>query len=229
MTRGQLKTVIRLNLADVGIVRCTDEDLNTSLQDAYDDIVILTQCIVKRTTINWVADLSYYDFLALGIADYLTTTAIFNNVTNYYLRDDLSIRDFDGIRRDWELWNGTPQFWAPCSPSKIAIAAKYTGGTVTGAFNPLAFSNAFFIGSAPIGTFDLIYAATAPTFTVDTDSPLIASDMQVMFEDYCTADFLEQDEEFTKASIYWQSYYSNIDKYVERVKKINKSDLLLRV
>lgn len=231
MTRGQLKTTVRQNLADEGVTRFTDDDLNESLQDAYDDVVALSQCYIRRTTINWVSDLSYYDFSALGVTDYLCTQAIFNNVTNQWLRDDLTVRDFDNIRRDWEIWIGTPQFWAPCSFTKIAIAAKYLGAVTSGAFNPFAFSSAYYIGSGltSLGTFDLIYAAVAPTFTSDSSVPLVAADAHELLEFYATGDLLEQDEEFKKSNEFFEKYYTGTQTYKARVKSLAKSDLLLRI
>lgn len=231
MNRGEIKDNIRTNLADLGVVNYSEGTLNDSLQDAYDDIAVLTQYNVKEVTVNWVSNLSYYNFITLGIPDYLMPIAIFNNVTNRYLRDDLSLRDFDRIRRDWENWTGTPIFWAPSDPYSVGIAAKYVGTVVSGAFAPLAFSSAFYIGSgaASFGTFQLIYSATAPLWVSDSDVPQIATDVQNLFEFYSTADMLEQFEEFTKADEYWGKYWDSIEDYASRVKRNNKADLLLRV
>jgi hypothetical protein len=231
MTRGQIKANLRVNLSDLGVTFYSDDDLNDSMQDAYDDIVILTQCISKNTTLYWQSNLSYYNFSELGVTDYLGCTALFNNVTNRWLRDDLNLRDFDRLRRDWETWTGTPQFWAPSDPKRIAIAAKYAAsGSISGAFNPAAFTNAFHTGTyATLGTFVLYYWATAPTLSSDSSTFLIASDMQTLLEYYVTADQLETAQEFSKANEYWEKYYIDIETYAERVKAINKSDLLLRV
>ncbi len=79
----------------------------------------------------------------------MATTAIFDNVTNRWLRDDLSTRDFLKYRQDWELTSASPQFWAPKAPNLIAIFPHY---------------------ATPIGTFDLYYNAIAPT-VVDSDTP----------------------------------------------------------
>lgn len=231
MTRGEIKNNIRTNLADNGVVNYSEDTLNDSLQDAYDDIAVLTQYNVKEATINWQNNLSYYNFPLLGVVDYLMPIAIFNNVTNRYLRDDLSLRDFDRIRRDWENWTGTPMFWAPSDPYSVGIAAKYVGAVTSGAFEPFSFSSAFYIGTgfASLGSFQLIYSATAPQFVDDTSVPQIATDVQNLFEFYSTADMLEQFEEFTKADEYWGKYWDSIEDYASRVKRNNKADLLLRV
>lgn len=229
--RGQIKTDIRNNLADAGIINYDENTLNDSLQDAYDDIAVITQYNVKEITLNWVSGLSYYNFPLLGVTDYLMPVGIFNNVTNLWLRDDLNLRDFDRIRRDWENWQGTPQFWAPSDPNSIAVAAKYIGTVVSGAFDPFSFTNAFDIGSgfANLGSFKLVYSAIAPQWTDDFNVPEIATDVQNLFEFYSTADLLEQFEEYTKADEYWQKYWSSIEEYASRVKRNNKADLLLRV
>lgn len=230
-TRGDIKADVKINLDDTGVTFYTNDDLNNSLQDAYDDIACLTQCITKAVQLPWVSNLSYYNFADdFNITDYLGCTAIFNYVSNVWLRDDLTIRDFDRIRRDWELWIGTPQFWAPSDPKRIAIAAKYTGGS-NGAFFAGAFSNAFFLGqpSPSLGTFKLIYWAQAPVLVDDNSTFLIASDMQNLLEFYSTADRLEDAQEYVKANEYWEKYYNGIQQYKERVHKLNKSDLLLRV
>lgn len=234
-TRGAIKSQITGNLVDLSINFYSDEDLNISIQDAYTDISILTQCIGKTSlTFPWISNLSYYNFVKLGINDYLATIAIFNNVTNLWLRDDLSLKDFDRIRRDWELWVGAPQFWAPSDFQTIAIAAKYMNSNGnTGAFDPFTFSSsAFFTGvssSNSLGTFDLHYWAIAPTLLGDSDVFLIASDMQNMVANYCTGDLLEQAQEFQKAQDCWGEYYNSIESYADRVKRNCKSDLLLRI
>jgi hypothetical protein len=234
-TRGQIKGDLQANLTELGINFYSDTDMNNSIQDAYDDIVILTQCIQKQVTLNWISNLSYYNFADnFSIPDYLGTIAIFNNVTNLWLRDDLSLKDFDRIRRDWEEWIGTPQFWAPSDPKRIAIAAKYfSGNIIYGAFDYKSFNNnVFFIdnsASAPLGTFILYYWALAPTLQSDSDTFLIAADKISSITQYSTADLLEQAQEFNKAGTFWQPYMENIEDYADRVKRNCKSDLLLRL
>ena len=230
-TRGQIKDDIKGNLIDLSINFYSDDDLNESVQDAYDDVAILTQCIQARTTINWISNLSYYNFVKMGFTNYLGTIGIFNNVTNLWLRDDLSLKDFDRIRRDWETWNGTPQWWAPSDFQSIAVAAKYRGTITSGAFDPGSFSNAYYIGSgyALLGSFMHYYWTTAPRLQSDADAFLIAPDMQQLVTQYVTADCLEQAQEFGKANDYWVQYFGNIETYADRVKRISKSDLLLRL
>lgn len=230
MTRLQVKNNVRVNLADAAVSFYSEDDLNDSLQDAYDDIAILTQCINKEVTLTWPNEIGYLDFLNnFGVDDYLGTVGLFNNTNNRWLSDNLSIRDLDRLRRDWEKWLGTPLFWAPVNFQKIAICPKYTGTVVDGAFFGGAFSDAFYIGSSTLGTFKLAYWATAPVLVNDSSTFLIATDMQTLLEFYCTADLLEQAQEYVKAGAFWLKYYRDVLTYKERVHAINRSDLLMRV
>ncbi len=234
-TRGQIKAQVQTNLTDLNINFYSDIDLNNSIQDAYDDLTILTQCIQKRITLPWISNLSYYDFKQkFQITDYLGTIAIFNNLSNQWLRDDLSLKDFDRIRRDWEVWIGTPLFWAPGDPDHIAICPKLFNANIRyGAFDHASFNNnAFFIDNSVtsgLGSFTLYYWVTAPELLSDDDGLLIASDQNTTIVQYSTADLLEQAQEFNKANSYWVPYFANVDEYADRVKRNCKSDLLLRV
>jgi len=234
-TRGQVKADIQNNLIELNINFYSDDDLNNAVQDAYDDMAILTQCIQKKVTLNWISNLSYYDFKnKMGVSDYLGTIAIFNNVTNLWLRDDLSLKDFDRIRRDWETWIGTPLFWAPSDPMFIGLCPKYLAANITyGAFDSKSYNNsAFFVDNSatiPLGSFILYYWGLAPQLTSDNDTFLIASDKTTALVQYATADLLEQCQEFNKAATFWSPYELNIVDYADRVKRNCKSDLLLRL
>src|SRR5579872_5313919 len=178
MNRGQIRTRVESNLSDAGVFFSANA-INDSLQDAYNEVASRTRCIIKSATVNQVADSNYYDFITLGVTDYLATIGIFNNETQFWLRDDLSLRDFDRLRRNWELWVGSPQFWAPHSLKYIAIAPVNAVVTTQ--------------------TFTLWYWAIAPTFTLDSDSPLIATDKQNLLENYACGDLLADAKEYTKA------------------------------
>ncbi len=201
---NQIKARVRKDLGDKGITYFSDTDLNESFEDAYADIISLTQCIIKKTQVNFTTDV-YYDFKALGVSDFMAVTAIFNNNTNRWMFDDKTLRDFDLIRDNWEMWNGTPWYWSSVNHQWTAIVPHYS--------------------EIPNLPFDLYYWASAPTIN-DEDTPLIANDMQSLLEFYTLGDLLEQAEEFKKASNYFKKYYENVETYAERVKNLAKRDLL---
>lgn len=211
MTREQIRTNVKVDLNDNGVqpTYFVDTELNDSLQDAYNEVVCKTRCNVKQVTLNWPSDSTYFDFINnFGVSDYLGTVAILNNSTNLFLRDDTSLRDFDRIRRDWELWEGNAQFWAPHSLQYIAIAPHLAVGT---------------------GTFKLYYWAQAPAFVDDSSVPIIAADMQILLELYSSIDMLETAEEPTKGQQYNLMYYKKIAMYAERCKRLAAADVLMRI
>lgn len=208
MNRGQIRTRIQSNLSDLGVTYSVNE-LNDFLQDAYNEVAERSKCIIKSASILQVANSPYYDFINLGVTDFLATIGIFNNATKFWLRDDVSLRDFDRLRRDWEQWNGSPQFWAPHSLQYTAVCPN----------------EALIVSQ----TFVLWYWAIAPTFTLDTDSPLIATDKQNLLENYATAMALEDSKEFTKALTYMSQYEEDIIEYTKRCVNLAAADLLQRV
>jgi|SRR5215510_1709918 len=207
MIFSDIKSNTRKNLDDLSITFYNSDDINDSIADAYNDIVTRTQCIIKKVSnLTWIANLSYIDFLNdYGITDFMAVTAIFNHNTNLFLDDNLSLKQFNLIREDWEINTGEPTNWAPHSFRRIAIFPKHVTSS---------------------GLFDLYYWALAPAVD-DASSPLVAPDKHMMFEQYGTADLLEQAEEFSKAMMFWEEYFSNIEQYMERVKTLAKSDLIL--
>lgn len=209
MTRAAIRILLQTNLAEANVStgQYSEDEINDSIQDAYNEIAAKAYCINKNVTFSWVDNVTYYDFLSLGVSDYMGTIAIFNYNTNWFLRDDIQLRDFDRLRRDWETWNGQPQFWAGHSVQYAAIAPKLIDA---------------------IGTFKLFYWASAPTLG-ETDTPLVSTDMQSLFEYYCMADLLDGAEEPNKAKSWWEQWFTNLEKYKLRCKSLAKADMLLRV
>ncbi len=205
MTFATIKTRVRSNLEDAGVTFYSEDDLTDSLQDAYDDVAFQAKCIVKSTSLDFLLS-PYIDF-SLYISDFLQVTAIFNLNTNRWLQDNLSIRDFDKLRSDWELWSGTPQWWSPADIKMNVILPYYA--------------------SAPLYQMTVYYNAQAPTITDDSESPLIALNFQKLLEWYCTGDMLEQAEEYTKAGGFFAQYTPALDEYKEAVQLQAKRDLLV--
>lgn len=184
-------------------------DINDSIQDAYNEIVAKTRYLVKSVTCNWLSGKNYYDPINdLGVTDYLGTIAIFDNNSNLWLRDDVTIRDFNRIRRDWETWVGYSQFWAPHSQQRFAVCPALAVGT---------------------GSFVLWYYAIAPTLPDDSTSLLLPTDMSVLLQDYVSADLLEFAQEVTKAAPYLSRYGQKLEILSERSHNLAAQQLLLRI
>jgi hypothetical protein len=206
MTRAQLKTRITSNLGDSGSIYWTDTDKNYAIQDAYSDCIAMAKAVTKSATISLVANQPYYNLHTL-ISDFIGCIAIFNNSTNRWLFDDHTVRDFDKIRIDWEMWNGEPAFWAPVSPELVAIVPSKSAST---------------------GTLTVYYWAAAPTLSSDSDIFLLSDDLiDDTLEACTTGDLQEQAEEFTKASMYHERYEKSILEVAQRYNNMAKSDLIL--
>lgn len=207
MTRKDVRRDVQINLDDINAGQYSIDAINDSIQDCYDDIACKTLFLVKSTTVNLIGS-CYYDFKALGILDYLGTIAVLNNNTNMFLQDNVSLKDLDYIRWDWELWRGQPIFWCPHSLDKIVIGPQM---------------------ESPIGSFKLFYFAQAPRLSDDVTNIIIADDVQTAFEHYCTADQLEIASEYKKAVGFWVQYNNSVTEYKRRTQVISVSDYVARV
>jgi hypothetical protein len=207
VTFNEIKARISINLGDTAEVYFKPSDLDDAVNDAYLDTVINTQCIIRTTTVNFVANKIYYDFPALGVDDFLAVTAIYNLNNSRYLQDDVTLRDFDSFRDDWELWYGTPEFWAPSAWNKTAIIPHYA--------------------DLPASGFRLHYWATPPAVNND-DTPLFPAQFHKLVEFHATAELLEQAEELMKAGIFGAQYMDGIAQMKGKTKNLARSDLLRR-
>lgn len=221
-TFAQIEQNIMDNMNDQGIYFDASE-MSKTIQDAYNLIVAASQCLVKKVNLPFQSNLIYYNFLddvnfsAIYVSDFLSCTAIFSYLTNLWLLDDKTLRDFDKDRVDFENWTGGPVWWAPCNDMKRIAIIPY---------QPAAASN-----------FDMYYWATAPS-VVSSATPLIPNDFQYLIELYVTAKFSEIAQEFSKAKNYWNEFWGKDDRgdfmegkglsgLAERSKNIAKSDLLM--
>ena len=194
MNRLDIRNAVRSNLGDAQITYYSDQEINDSIQDGYNEICAKSLCIVKSTTINWVSERNYYDFSSI-VSDFLGVIGIFNNNTNQWLRDEVSYRDLDRIRQDWEIWRAEPWMWVPHSPKYTIVCPCQTNAS---------------------GSFVLWYYAVAPTLSDDTTLLILPSDMQRLNEYYSSGDLLESAEEITKAMIWNQRFDPLLMKYKER-------------
>lgn len=185
MTGAQLKHRLRLYFENDTYY--SNFDLTNSIQDGYDECVAFSGCILKATSLPFVANLSYYDMIAL-IPDYIGVYSIFNAVTKRWMIPISRIK-LDGFRPDWETSIGTPEYFVPVSHRYLALFRK---------------------PSTTYGDFYVFYRAAAPTLT-DTDSIQIPEDYTSALVDYNVSDLLEQQQEFSKASIHLQSYIENLE------------------
>jgi len=209
MTRAEASKKIRNNLNDLGITYYTDKDINESIQDAYDEIVVYSECIEKwidlpvNTLIATEGGANPWVHISRIIADYYRPIALLNQTTRLFL-SPLMDREQDDYRWDWQLGNGSVGDFIINGPEWLALPNSYTN-----------------VGNKPLRLF---YKAKAPKMLVDTDFFRILEGFQILIEHYCTADLLEQNQEFSKATGYWNQYEPKLEEYRNKIQLLSKSD-----
>ena len=212
MTRAQIKAKIRYNLNDAGITYYSDVDLNDSIQDGYDEIVCVSECIEKFIDIS--ADVLLDQTIGNGrpwvkvnelIPDYYRIIGILNRSTRMFIDANIS-RNEDHFRFDWQIHNNSNIY------SYVINGPQW-----------LAFPNNNFNANSGI-MFRIFYKAIAPIVQSDTEHFKILNDYSRLIELYSTADLLEQNQEYTKATNQWVNYELLLTKYSYKIQLLSKAD-----
>lgn len=200
MTRDQIAARVRFNLNDVGITFYSANDINDSLQDGYHETVALARTIESTATVNFTANLSYYNLSSL-ISDYIHVIGIYNNSSGQWL-DYLLLKLLQETDARWETKIGQPKFFTVLDDSYIAIYPK---------------------PATTVGSMLVMYKAMANTLSGAT-TPTVPDFHQVVLEEYSTMDLLEQAEEFTKAGIWMGEYFEEIGQLQSQMNNRNMTD-----
>ena len=176
MTRAEIRNEIRINLDELGITFYTDQNINDSIQDAYDHVAVTTGCIEKRATIDIISNLSYYKMTDY-IPDWYSAFAGYNEQTKRWL-DPVPYDIFDEQRENWELANQSPFSFCPLTHEYLVVFPRLNSNFTNG----LTF----------------FYSATADILS-DNTTPQIPDQFIHTLEYWATADLLEDAEEFGKA------------------------------
>jgi len=200
MTRDDIAARVRFNLNDTGITFYSANDINDSIQDGYNEVVALGRTIESTATINFVANLSYYDLSTL-ISDYMHIIGIFNNNSKKWL-DYLPLKLLQATDARWETKTGQPKFFTVLDDSYIALYPK--------------------LGSAS-GNMLVMYKAKANTLLAAT-TPTIQTYNQVVLEQYSTSDLLEQAEEYSKAQRFSVEYSDELEAITKQANARNAVD-----
>ncbi len=188
-TRLDVKNDISAHLNDA--VFYTDTDLNESIQDGYNESVLLTRAIEKRYTLNLIANLVYYK-LTTYMTDLYSVTQIFLQEHRRWLIPKSQNWLDRHYKENWELAIGSPIYFTIVNYERIGICPH---------------------PAAAAGSLDIYYKASAPTMTSDTNVFDIPNADHVM-QKYVITDLLAQAQEFTKASGYYK-------KYIDQIKQVN--------
>jgi hypothetical protein len=175
-------------------------DILNSIQDGYDETVAFSGCIIKAQVLPFVAGLTYYDLITL-LEDYIGVISIYNTVTNRWMVPT-GEKKLDKLRPDWEVQPGTPELFYPVNHRYVAIYRKPI----------VAYGNMY-----------IYYVASAPTLGA-SDAIQIPADYANTLEDYCITDLQEQAQEFSKATVRFQSYVDNLKQLQRWVKSNRQAD-----
>lgn len=189
MTRGQFRTLIQGDLFDSVGVYFTNDIVNNSIQEGYDQVVCASQCIEKTISINWIPGQIYYD-LYNTIPQYSKPTKILNYDTNRWT-DFTDSRFLDKYRFDWEVSNGASWF-------SYLVNYQYLG------FFPHA-------GGVGGSNFLLMYKVFRDTLVSDSSPLQVPSPYFNTITNYCIADLLESIHEFTKAKGYFDDFSAELN------------------
>lgn len=184
----------RANLANDAFYK--DYDLTDSCQECYEEIVVLSGCIFKGALIPQMPRLSFYD-LKKFIPDYYAIVAMWNSNGKRFLVPT-SKRELESLRWDWTRANGNPLAFYPINHRYIGLFPK-----------PYATTSDQY--------FHIFYRATASVLSGE-DVPEFPQDYDHVLESYITADLHEQQNEYTKAQMYFeesQEHLSQLITYIE--------------
>jgi len=200
MLRSTMARKISDNLNDLAVTYYSNQDLNNSIQDAVDEIVVYSECLDAETELPFQSNLTYYNLTDL-IPNFYRLTRIWYSGISQFFEIGSDRREFS-YRSDWEIRSGTARTLVIAGPNRIA----FDGRT-----------------SNPTGVFRIFYKATAPILNDQLHIPINTNYLHLV-ENYCTADLLEQNEEFIKASKFWAKYEPELEEYKKKIQLLSKSD-----
>ena len=166
----------------------TPADLNSSIQDGYDEIGAFSGLFLKGAQVPFVANLSYYDLLTM-LGDYIGVVAIFNTGIKRWMTP-ASVLRFDRDRIDWETALGVPYFFSVISHRYMAI---YKKPAVAG-----------------YGSMYIFYRAASPTLGPN-DLFAIPDEYIETAQDYVLSDLWAQNQEWVKAQNKMTEYIDHLN------------------
>lgn len=195
MNRVELKAIVQANLGDVGVSFYSDEDLNDSIKDAYDEVTSLYGLRIKESVISLAANTSYVNVVS-QVPDYIGGIVVYDPLLKRCLNDDVMWpSDFR------TKLSGTPTAWAPVDSEQIV----FLGRPATERF------------------YELTHFSSAPELIDDSSEISVSRVIVPIMEEYIYGDLLEQFNEFTKAGMRWEKYFSMIEMSMSKLQSAAQS------
>lgn len=204
LTKQEIMDRIQSNLDDANVYY-SEDDLNDSILDIYDDIVCQTLPFEKSAEVSFTGNKVFYD-LYQTIPDYILPVAIYSNLTNTWLTQK-NLQHLEAIDIRWEVTHGNPIYYSVVDFRKIAFYP-----------HPSSTENSFVV----------YYKYRAPEADVD-DILLISNHSDTLIVDGVTEDLLAQAHEFSKSSSYLEDYAKGIRQERTLIEGRSSPDRLLRL
>ena len=205
MTRDEITAVVQTSLDDLTGAFFTTDDLNDSLQDSYDLSALVSECIETYINVNFVSNLTYYNF-ATSLTRYLRIIAIYNNNTNRWL-EATSLLGLINIDAKWETTTGEPLYFWPVDSTYVAIYPRPASAT---------------------GNMLVFYKQYANTLS-GSDTPQVPDENIKVLDYLSVSDLLDQIEEFKKSLDYFKLSQETLAELAKAVDKRIQPDYVAKL
>lgn len=206
LTRDQIAEKVRSNLDDAGVTFYSEVDINDSLQDGFDDILVMTLPLEQSTDISFEDNKTYYNIYN-AISDYILPLAIWLPEPGRWLilknKEYFRKRDYQ-----WELTHGTPIYYCVQDYKNIGFFPHFL--------------------QSDSRMFTIYYKSRGSELAASTEIKFSDYD-EIILENYATFDLLEQAREFNKARIYLEQYQDSITKMWKMVEQRLEPNKILRL
>lgn len=187
MTLAEIRQEVVERLYDTGFVQFDTDNLNDSIFDGYQEVALLTGCIEKVQTVNFVGQLTYYKMTDY-ISDYFRPLGIWNVDTNRWL-EPVTYKELSTYGYNWEVQNGQPIVYSVLGWDYICIYRKPATNE---------------------GSMAVFYSAQATQLS-DSEEPEIPSEYHDVLINYAVADMLDQNLEYRKSTQAYADYLQRLE------------------
>lgn len=189
MTKEEIISRTRDELADNGVTYYSTQDLSDSFDDGYEEICVMTGVLERMGLVTLVDNTVYYN-LYEGFLDYVRPFAIWNPDIGDWMsqKSDDFFRKF---RSDWEKAKGNSYRFSVIDFQYIALFPHKTTANDT--------------------QLQVYYNAKPLQPIQPYEVPEIPEQFQVAIQYYIMQDLFPQSEEFTKASLFLERYAQKLE------------------
>lgn len=197
MTRAELRAEVRRQLDDASERFVTNDDINDSLNEGYEDMSDVTEWYERTFNLRCQSGRNYYNIRDMVQEELIRVLRCYSKTGNWWLHPD-SLRNLDGVLSQWETNRGEPRSYLMRGHWWMGLWPK------------------------PSADFDSVervyYSAMPPALTLDTDAPGFPDEFHRGLVDYALYDIYMQDRDPDVALNYYARYLvfrNALDAYVD--------------